>query len=283
MGLAVGLRTIAFDFWVSEPSVDLALRSRMVRLAAEIPCPAPQDAGLARGGESRDTLIKGRGGSSGRRAAARASPPVCSRLRATFLEDKQWYWDPAYAAHLIGWSGLDTGTDKSQGRSSAQYARPHPPALKSTCAARQKRKRFLRAQPKSRNRISEMARWRGRGRNCRRRPRRNDWFSYGIGLPDPGKWLQVFNSEVCDNWVNPQVAGNGGAIKASGSWSSRPRNSFRVQTGDSFCLLVLCHSQVFNIHRRLHEHSGGIAHRGSKAAKTVNCGRRSHRGSQWHC
>ncbi len=31
-----------------------------------------------------------------------------------------------------------------------------------------------------------------------------------------GTWLEVFNSDVYDNWVNPMVAGNGGSIQASG-------------------------------------------------------------------
>jgi len=31
-----------------------------------------------------------------------------------------------------------------------------------------------------------------------------------------GRWLEVFNSDVYDNWVNPIVAGNQGAVEASG-------------------------------------------------------------------
>ena len=42
------------------------------------------------------------------------------------------------------------------------------------------------------------------------------WYGYAIGLPFPGLWLEVFNSDVYDNWVNPVVAGNSGAINASG-------------------------------------------------------------------
>ena len=37
-----------------------------------------------------------------------------------------------------------------------------------------------------------------------------------LGFPGPGRWLEVFNSDVYDNWVNPIVAGNGGGIDANG-------------------------------------------------------------------
>ena len=42
------------------------------------------------------------------------------------------------------------------------------------------------------------------------------WWSYEIGFPGAGQWLEVFNSDVYDNWVNPVVAGNGGQIYAGG-------------------------------------------------------------------
>jgi 1,4-alpha-glucan branching enzyme len=42
------------------------------------------------------------------------------------------------------------------------------------------------------------------------------WWSYEIGFPLPGRWKEVFNSDVYDHWVNPQVAGNGGQIIADG-------------------------------------------------------------------
>lgn len=41
--------------------------------------------------------------------------------------------------------------------------------------------------------------------------------SYELGFPAYGEWLEVFNSDVYDYWVNPQVAGNGGKIYASGA------------------------------------------------------------------
>jgi len=40
------------------------------------------------------------------------------------------------------------------------------------------------------------------------------FYSYVVGFPAPGRWREVFNSDVYDNWVNPIVAGNGGAVFA---------------------------------------------------------------------
>jgi 1,4-alpha-glucan branching enzyme len=39
-------------------------------------------------------------------------------------------------------------------------------------------------------------------------------FGYRIGFPGGGRWREVFNSDVYENWVNPGVVGNGGAIHA---------------------------------------------------------------------
>jgi 1,4-alpha-glucan branching enzyme len=37
---------------------------------------------------------------------------------------------------------------------------------------------------------------------------------YEIGLPLTGRWVERFNSDAYDHWVNPRVAGNGGGIDA---------------------------------------------------------------------
>ena len=44
----------------------------------------------------------------------------------------------------------------------------------------------------------------------------NTWWSYQIGFPSPGRWREIFNSDVYENWVNPMTGGNGGGIDASG-------------------------------------------------------------------
>jgi 1,4-alpha-glucan branching enzyme len=69
------------------------------------------------------------------------------------------------------------------------------------------------------NRVIAFHRWlEGVGRDVVIVASLNDstWWSYEIGLPGAGQWLEVFNSDVYDNWVNPVVAGNGGQIYADG-------------------------------------------------------------------
>jgi 1,4-alpha-glucan branching enzyme len=41
------------------------------------------------------------------------------------------------------------------------------------------------------------------------------FFGYQLGFPRSGRWAELLNSDVYDNWVNP-LAGNNGAIYASG-------------------------------------------------------------------
>ncbi len=40
-------------------------------------------------------------------------------------------------------------------------------------------------------------------------------FGYSLGFPRPGRWTEVFNSDVYDHWVNPWRQGNGGEIVAN--------------------------------------------------------------------
>ena len=40
--------------------------------------------------------------------------------------------------------------------------------------------------------------------------------SYRLGFPIAGHWKEVFNSDVYDQWFNPNVQGNFGGIPANG-------------------------------------------------------------------
>jgi 1,4-alpha-glucan branching enzyme len=42
------------------------------------------------------------------------------------------------------------------------------------------------------------------------------YWSYSLGFPRGGRWLEVFNRDVYDHWVNPIVAGNGSSVNADG-------------------------------------------------------------------
>lgn len=41
-------------------------------------------------------------------------------------------------------------------------------------------------------------------------------YGYSVGFPFGGFWKEIFNSDVYDHWVNPQVAGNSGGVSAYG-------------------------------------------------------------------
>jgi 1,4-alpha-glucan branching enzyme len=42
------------------------------------------------------------------------------------------------------------------------------------------------------------------------------FYGYTVGFPGRGRWREIFNSDVYDNWVNPVTAGNGGQVFADG-------------------------------------------------------------------
>lgn len=131
-----------------------------------------------------------------------------------FLEDKQWSDDPT-AGDNIWWAGL-SGGDKSM----ADHLR-----FTSELIALRRRQPALRGEGlnvfhvHNLNRVIAFQRWvEGAGRDVVVVASLNEstFWSYQLGFPGPGRWLEVFNSDVYDNWVNPWVAGNGGAIWASG-------------------------------------------------------------------
>ncbi|HET7343786.1 MAG TPA: alpha amylase C-terminal domain-containing protein [Methylomirabilota bacterium] len=129
------------------------------------------------------------------------------------LEDKPWSDTPS-AATLIWWDGL------AGDRAMRDHLRFTQDAV-----------RLRRAQPALRgepinvfhvhdaNRVLAFHRWlEGAGRDVVVVASLNEstLFGYGLGFPGGGRWLEVFNSDVYDNFVNPQVAGNGGAVVADG-------------------------------------------------------------------
>jgi 1,4-alpha-glucan branching enzyme len=133
-----------------------------------------------------------------------------------FLEDKQWNWDPTSSANLIWWNGLTAGIDQAM-VDHLRFAqdlirlRWNQPALRGD--------NVNAFHVHDQNRVIAFQRWlEGAGKDVVvvATLAETTWYNYAIGFPYSGPWVEVFNSDVYDNWVNPMVAGNGGGISASG-------------------------------------------------------------------
>jgi len=132
-----------------------------------------------------------------------------------FLEDKQWDCTPNNPNVLIWWAGLNAGdkpmADFLHFTQDLVRLRWRQPALRSDNVAA--------FHVHDQNRVIAYHRWiEGAGRDVIVVASLNEstWWDYQIGFPFGGTWLEVFNSDVYDNWVNPMIAGNGGSIQASG-------------------------------------------------------------------
>jgi 1,4-alpha-glucan branching enzyme len=128
------------------------------------------------------------------------------------LADEPWNDTPG-AHPSIPWVALDGG-DKTLSdflrfaRELIGVRRQHPALRGEGCAI---------IHVHDDNRVLAFQRWvEGEGRDvvvvCSLNE--NTLNGYAIGFPAPGRWREVFNSDVYDNWVNPIVAGNGGGVDA---------------------------------------------------------------------
>jgi 1,4-alpha-glucan branching enzyme len=132
-----------------------------------------------------------------------------------FLEDKQWSWD-ATSSNLLYWSGLLTGSDVAMVNhlrftQDLIRLRWNQPALRGD--------QVNAFHVDDANRVIAYHRWlEGTGQDVVvvGTLAESTWYDYAIGFPEAGAWSEIFNSDVYDNWVNPQVAGNAGGIIADG-------------------------------------------------------------------
>jgi 1,4-alpha-glucan branching enzyme len=131
-----------------------------------------------------------------------------------FMEDKQWS-DTPNAANLIWWAGLEGG-DKTMG-DFLRFTRELIGARRNHSALRGEGCSIIHVH--NDNRILAFQRWvEGVGNDVIVvvSLRETNWYNYEIGFPGPGRWIEVFNSDTYDNWVNPMIAGNGGGVDANG-------------------------------------------------------------------
>ncbi|HWY21344.1 MAG TPA: alpha amylase C-terminal domain-containing protein [Candidatus Acidoferrum sp.] len=132
-----------------------------------------------------------------------------------FLEDKQWSWDPK-SGNLIWWGGLNSTADRAM----ADHLRFTQDLIRlrwSQPALRGDNVNPFHAH--NLNRVIAFHRWLdGTGNDVVvvATLAETTWYNYALGFPYSGSWVEVFNSDAYDSWVNPTVAGNGGGILASG-------------------------------------------------------------------
>jgi 1,4-alpha-glucan branching enzyme len=132
-----------------------------------------------------------------------------------FLEDKQWCPDPRSPDHLIWWAGLGTDSamqDHLRFTQDAVALRTRLPGLRGEGL-----NVFYTSDA---DRVIAYHRWvPGIGDDVVvvATFSESTWWAYELGFPSAGRWVEVFNSDVYDGWVNPMCAGNAGGVEAKGS------------------------------------------------------------------
>ncbi len=131
-----------------------------------------------------------------------------------FLEDKQW--SDNFELHrdlLLYWAGLDQGDkqmlDHLRFTRELIDVRRRYPALRG--------QGFRTVHVHDANRVLAFQRWvEGEGNDVLVVAHLATFnrFGYRIGFPGGGRWREIFNSDVYENWVNPNVVGNGGSVVA---------------------------------------------------------------------
>jgi 1,4-alpha-glucan branching enzyme len=150
-----------------------------------------------------------------------------------FLEDKYWTDWPQRPDLLIWWDGLE-GSNGVGGKDKAM-ADQH--RFTRDLMWLRRRQPALRADGlnvfhlHNDNRVLAFQRWiPGAGRDVVVVASLNERTfydrSYRIGFPSPGHWQEVFNSDVYDNFFNPNVQGNFGGVTADGPpWDGLPASA----------------------------------------------------------
>jgi 1,4-alpha-glucan branching enzyme len=140
-----------------------------------------------------------------------------------FLEDKPWS-DTPDPATLIFWDGLEidrTMQDYLRFTQDLVWLRRRNPALRGEA--------IDVFHVHNANRVIAVHRWLpGQGRDVVvvASLKEATFPRYRLGFPGRGRWLERFNSDAYDHFVNPQVAGNGGAIDADGPpWQDMPASA----------------------------------------------------------
>jgi 1,4-alpha-glucan branching enzyme len=132
-----------------------------------------------------------------------------------FLQTTQWDTMPS-GPNLLDWDGLTSGADRSMS-DHLRFTRDLLRLRQTQPALRGDNVHPFYASDS--DRVLAFHRWRdatGQDVIVVATLAESTWYSYNIGFPAGGFWAEVFNSDVYDNWANPQVAGNGAGVVAGG-------------------------------------------------------------------
>lgn len=132
-----------------------------------------------------------------------------------FLEDKQWADDFVHHPGLLmHWAGLQQDdkqmVDHLRFTRELIHLRWRYPGLRG--------KGFRLIHTHDQNRVLAFHRWsQGFGDDIMVIAHLSSFnrYNYRVGFPDVGRWKEVFNSDVYENWVNPNTSGNGGEVEAA--------------------------------------------------------------------
>jgi 1,4-alpha-glucan branching enzyme len=157
-----------------------------------------------------------------------------------FLEDKNWSDNPrVFKGTLLWWDGLSSDRhmqDHLRFTKDLVWLRRHFPVLRSD-----------NVNPfyvHNDDRVLAFHRWiDGSGEDAVVVASLNDstFWEYALGLPWPGHWREIFNSDYYDHFPNPRAAGNRGGIVVAGPAMHGFGQSATV-TIPANCVLVLARS-----------------------------------------
>jgi len=164
-----------------------------------------------------------------------------------FLEDKYWTDWTGRPELLIWWDGLEGGdkamSDQHRCTRDLMWLRRRHPGLRGDG--------LNVFHVHNQNRVIAWQRWiPGIGRDVVIVASFNEgtFYNHGyrIGFPAGGYWYEVFNSDVYDQWVNPNAQGNAGGVTADGpSWDGLPASAAITLPASSLNCLALSNQACF--------------------------------------
>lgn len=160
-----------------------------------------------------------------------------------FLEDKYWTDWTGRPELLIWWDGLEGGdkamSDQHRCTRDLMWLRRRHPGLRGDG--------LNVFHVHNQNRVIAWQRWiPGIGRDVVIVASFNEgtFYNHGyrIGFPAGGYWYEVFNSDVYDQWVNPNAQGNAGGVTADGpSWDGLPASAAITLPANSILVFARDH------------------------------------------